>query len=60
MDVYTHQAVYDNLIRYFLNGNVYPEFHKNGTESSSTLNLHVIEANRIFSIGDYKVIARPG
>jgi phosphoribosyl 1,2-cyclic phosphodiesterase len=59
VDVYSHQAVYDNLIHYFLNGNIYPEFHKNGTESSPTLNIHVVEARRLFSIGDYEVLPVP-
>jgi phosphoribosyl 1,2-cyclic phosphodiesterase len=59
VDIYSHQAVYDNLTRHFLNGNVYPEFFKNGTDSPHTLNLHEIEAGRPFSVGDYKVTPVP-
>jgi hypothetical protein len=27
-DIYTHQAVYDNLTQYLLNSHLYPEYHK--------------------------------
>jgi ribonuclease BN (tRNA processing enzyme) len=57
-EVYTHQAVYDNLIQYLLNSHLYPEFHKK-PEDNPTLTLHVLEANQEMMISGYRVCPIP-
>jgi ribonuclease BN (tRNA processing enzyme) len=57
VDIFTHQAVYDNLTEYFLNGKVYSEFHKNRLESKASLNFHIIEPLQQYTIGKYQVKA---
>jgi ribonuclease BN (tRNA processing enzyme) len=59
IDIYTHQAVYDNLTQFFLNGKLYPEFHKTTSTSNSSVNLHIIEALQPFSIGSYGILPVP-
>jgi ribonuclease BN (tRNA processing enzyme) len=54
VDVYTHRAVYDNLTRYLLNGELYPEFNKRPADSP-TLRIHILKINRPIIIEGYVV-----
>jgi ribonuclease BN (tRNA processing enzyme) len=57
-DIYTHQAVYDKLTHYLLNGKIYPEFQNRPLENP-TLKFHIIEPYQEFSIEGYRVLPVP-
>jgi ribonuclease BN (tRNA processing enzyme) len=54
LDIYTHQTVYDSLTKYFLNGDLYPEFHKRPQENP-TLKIHVLDLFQKAIIEGYSV-----
>lgn len=56
--IYTHQAVYDNLIRYLLNGEIYPEFHKK-PEEDPCLKMHILNPHEEIKIQDYTILPVP-
>jgi ribonuclease BN (tRNA processing enzyme) len=56
--LYTHQAACDNLLKYFLNGDLYPEFHRRPAESP-TLKIQVIEALQEINFNGYKILPVP-
>ena len=58
VDIYTHQAVYDNITQYLLNDNLYPEFHRR-PEDNPTLRMHIVEAYRKYDIEGYSVMPAP-
>ena len=55
MDIYAPQAVLDNLTEFFLNGELYPQFHKK-PEDKPTLKLHKLEALQRISVAGYDVL----
>lgn len=55
VDVYTHQAVIDNLTKYLLNGELYPEFHQR-PEDKPTIRLHTLEALRQITVAGYDIL----
>ncbi len=57
-DIYTHQAAADNLLRYFLDGGIYPEFTKK-PEAAPTLKLHLLKEFEEVKILDYTVLPAP-
>jgi ribonuclease BN (tRNA processing enzyme) len=56
--LYTHQAVSANLTRYFLNGDLYPEFQKKPL-SEPTLKINLLTANQKVNIEGYQVLPIP-
>jgi ribonuclease BN (tRNA processing enzyme) len=58
VDLYTHQAAADNLLRYFLDGGIYPEFHKR-PENAPTLRMHILKAYEETRILDYTILPAP-
>jgi len=54
VDIYTHQAAADNLLRYFLDGGIYPEFHKS-PKDEPTIRLHLLKELEDVKILDYTV-----
>jgi ribonuclease BN (tRNA processing enzyme) len=55
VDIYTHQAVIDNLTKYLLNGELYPEFHKKPGDNS-TLRVHILEALQQVVVEGYGIL----
>ena len=55
VDIYTHLAVYDNLVRYFLNDDLYPKFQEKPA-GSPTLRMHIIEAYGETAVEGYKIL----
>jgi phosphoribosyl 1,2-cyclic phosphodiesterase len=58
VDIYTHQAAYDNLVKYFLNGEIYPEF-QNRPAANPTLRIHLLEPYEKVNISGYEIMAAP-
>jgi len=58
VNVYTHQAVYDILTQYLLNGDLYPEFHLR-PEGNPALRFHILEPYRETTIEGYRVLPIP-
>ncbi len=58
VDIYTHKAAYENILRHFLNEEVYSEFQKKPPEAP-TLRFHVIEPNQPFEMEGYTVLPAP-
>jgi ribonuclease BN (tRNA processing enzyme) len=58
LDVYTHQTVYNNLTRFLLNSELYPEFHKK-PEDNPTLRIHLMDSNQKITIEGYNMRAIP-
>ena len=58
VDIYTHQAAADNLLRYFLDGAIYPEFHKR-PEGAPTLRINIIKEFEGSKILDYSIFPAP-
>lgn len=58
VDIYTHQAAADNLLKYFLDGGIYPEFNKR-PENAPTLRIQIIQEFEKLKIQDYSVLAVP-
>ena len=57
-DIYTHQAAADNLLRYFLDGGIYPEFNKK-PEAVPTLKIHLLKEFEEVKILNYAVLPAP-
>jgi ribonuclease BN (tRNA processing enzyme) len=53
-DIYTHQAAQDQILQYFLDGKIYPEF-QNKPAGDPTLKFHLLEPNQESIIENYKV-----
>jgi ribonuclease BN (tRNA processing enzyme) len=58
VDIFTHQAAADNLLRYFLDGGIYPEFHKR-PENNPTLRIHIFKEFEEEKILDYTIFPVP-
>jgi len=58
VDIYTHQAAADNLLHYFLDGGIYPEFHKR-PENNPTLRIHILKEYEEEKILDYTIFPAP-
>jgi len=58
VSVYSHQPVLDNLTRYLLNGEIYPEYHRK-PEDNPVLKLFQVEPYRQIIIDDYTVLPFP-
>ncbi len=58
VDVFTHQPVYDNLVRYLINGELYPEFHKEPADNP-ILRFHIISVYQEFEAAGYRILAAP-
>ncbi len=58
VDIYTHQAVYDNLIKYLLDGEIYPEFHKR-PQANPTIRLNILEPLQNITIEGYDILPVP-
>jgi ribonuclease BN (tRNA processing enzyme) len=55
VDVYTHQAAADNLLRYLLDGGIYPEFHKKPADAPS-LRIHFLNHGEELNIQNYTIL----
>ncbi|HEX7476036.1 MAG TPA: MBL fold metallo-hydrolase [Dehalococcoidales bacterium] len=58
VDIYTHQAARDNLVKYFLNGELYPEF-QNRPADNPTLRIHILEPYQKVNLSGYEIMAVP-
>jgi ribonuclease BN (tRNA processing enzyme) len=58
LDIYSHQAVLDNLTQHLLNGILYSEFHKKPVDKP-TLRLNLLEPGRKAIIEGYEVLPAP-
>jgi ribonuclease BN (tRNA processing enzyme) len=58
VDIYTHQPVADSLTRYFLNDELYPEFHKRPA-ANPTLKIHILEPLQETTLEGYRVLPLP-
>jgi ribonuclease BN (tRNA processing enzyme) len=58
VDIFAHQAAYDNLTKYLLNGKLYPEFHHKPT-SNPTLRVHILEPFQKINVAGYEITAAP-
>jgi ribonuclease BN (tRNA processing enzyme) len=59
VQVFTHTDVYEKITRFFLNGQIYSEFHKTKNESQASLFFTLIQENQTFNIDRYQVTAIP-
>jgi ribonuclease BN (tRNA processing enzyme) len=57
-DIFTHRPVYDNLVRYFFNGDIYPEFHKR-PENGPTLRINILKPYEEMKIQEYTILPVP-
>jgi ribonuclease BN (tRNA processing enzyme) len=57
-NIYTHQSAYDKVMRYFLDGEIYPQFQNKPAENP-TLKFHLLEAYKETLIEGYKVLPVP-
>lgn len=55
VDIYTHQAVIDNLTKYLLNGELYPQFHQR-PEDNPTIRFHVLEELQRVTVAGYELL----
>ncbi len=58
VDIYTHQSASEYLEKYFLNGDLYPQFHQRPTENP-TLKIHILQPGEEVLIEGYKVLPAP-
>jgi ribonuclease BN (tRNA processing enzyme) len=58
VNLYTHQAAYENLIRYFLNDVIYPNFHQRPADNP-TLKIHILEPYQSLVVEGYKILSAP-
>jgi ribonuclease BN (tRNA processing enzyme) len=58
INIYTHQAVYDNITQYLLNGKLYPEFCKRPPDDP-TLKIHILEPYQKVTVEGYEVLPVP-
>jgi ribonuclease BN (tRNA processing enzyme) len=58
VQIYTHQAVYDNLTRHLLNGTIYPAFHNRPT-ANPTLQFHILDPYREVKVEGYTILPVP-
>jgi phosphoribosyl 1,2-cyclic phosphodiesterase len=56
--LYTHQAAYENLVRYLLNGEIYSEFQKKPVDDP-TLKLHILQPYQSFELEGYTILPAP-
>lgn len=57
-NIYTHQSAHDKLMRYFLDGEIYPQFQLKPV-GNPTLKFHLLEAFNETVIEGYKVLPVP-
>jgi ribonuclease BN (tRNA processing enzyme) len=53
--IYTHQAVYDKLMHYFLDGEIYPQF-QNRPVDNPAIKFHILEPYQEVTIEGYRVL----
>lgn len=58
IDIYSHQAVFDNLSLHFLNGTLYPEYHKR-PEGNPVLRFHTLAPLSEVLIEGYQIKSVP-
>jgi ribonuclease BN (tRNA processing enzyme) len=54
-DIYSHEAVLNNLTTHFLNNVIYPEYHKRPADRP-TLRLHLLEDLKLADIEGYRIL----
>jgi ribonuclease BN (tRNA processing enzyme) len=55
LDIYTHQAVRDNITAHLLNGIIYPEYHKKPVDNPA-IRFHLLENLKKTEIAGYSVL----
>ncbi len=58
VDLFTHQVAYDTLIKYLLDGEIYPNFHQR-PQDNPTLKMHIVEPGRELAIEGYRITPVP-
>jgi ribonuclease BN (tRNA processing enzyme) len=56
--VHTHEAAYQNLVRYLLNGEIYSEF-QNKPADDPTLKIHLHQPYEAFEVEGYSILPAP-
>ena len=58
VDIYTHQTACESLIKYLLNDDLYPEFHKR-PQDNPTLKLHTLDLFQKAAVEGYTIQSMP-